>query len=381
MVSGRLPFPGPTQSDIIASILTREPALLSDFVSEAPEELEKIVQKALRKSREKRFQNIKDLRIDLKDLSQKLEFGTRQARSTSADRNRVKAVDENRATQILETKQSRQRPEVVFTKDGIVHSSSAEYLVNEIKQHKAIALTALTILLLVASGFIYRFTSTRSASVNARRIKSIAVLPFENASGNSEMEYFSDGLTESLINSLSQVPDTKVIARSSAFQYKGKLWDLPHIAKELGVEAILDGRVVQRGDTLSISIDLMDVENNTQLWGQQFAQKSSDIFALQDEIARQVTASLRARLSGVEEQRIRKRYTYNEEAYRLYLQGRYYWNRRTTEDFKAAINFFQKAIELDPNFALAYSGLADSFGLLASYGGQAEHYHERKPQH
>jgi len=373
MVSGKLPFGGETASDVIASILTREPPLLSDHVSNIPHELEKIVQKSLRKDSEKRFQHIKDLQIDLNDLRQNLEFKAKLKRSTSAEHDQLHTANENRATRMLEVDHTGNLPEAVSTRDANVHSGlSAEYIFHQIKRHKAIVLMAASIVLIAAFVYVYRLAMNRSTSIGARQISSIAVLPFENAGENSEMEYFSDGITESLINSLSQLPETKVIARSSVFRYKGKDLDLPHIAKELNVEAILNGRVVQRGENLVISVDLMDVQNNTQLWGQQFTRKSSDILALQDDIARQVTDSLRVRLTGVQEERIRKRYTYNEEAYKLYLQGRYYWNRRTIVDFKTAIPYFQKAIEIDPNFALAYSGLADSYGLLASYGGQTD---------
>jgi serine/threonine protein kinase/tetratricopeptide (TPR) repeat protein len=372
MVSGKLPFPGETESDVIASILTREPPSLSDYASNVPDELEKIVRKSLRKNREKRFQSIKDLQIDLNDLRQNLQFKAKLEGSTS-DQNRIQTADENRATQTLEADQPGDGTKLVSTKDVIVHrDSSADYIVRQIKQHKAIVLPTFSILLVAALGLVYWFAANRSTSINAKHISSIAVLPFENASGNSEMEYFSDGITESLINSLSQLPNTKVIARSSVFRYKGKDLDLPHIAQELSVQAILNGRVVQRGETLLVSVDLMDVQNNTHLWGQQFIRKSADILALQEEIARQVTDSLRVRLTGVQDERIRKRYTYNEEAYKLYLQGRYYWNRRTIDDFKTAIPYFQKAIEIDPTFALAYSGLSDSYGLLASYGGPAD---------
>jgi len=373
MASGKLPFGGETASDVIASILTREPPLLSDHVSNIPHELDAILQQSLRKDREKRFQNIKDLQIDLNDLRQNLEFEAKLKRSTSADHDRLQTADENRPTQILEVGQTGDRDKVVSTaEENVRPGSSAEYVVLGIKQHKTIVLTTLSILLVAALVFGYWVVANRSTSIGARQISSIAVLPFENASGNSEMEYFSDGITESLINSLSQLPNTKVIARASVFRYKGKDLDLSHIAKELSVEAILSGRVVQRGDNLSISVDLMDVQSNTQLWGQQFTRKSSDVLALQDEIARQVMDSLRVRLTGVQEERIKKRYTYNEEAYKLYLQGRYYWNKRTIDDFKTAIPYFQKAIEIDPNFALAYSGLADSYGLLASYGGSTD---------
>ncbi|MBA2527039.1 MAG: hypothetical protein H0V18_14850 [Pyrinomonadaceae bacterium] len=211
----------------------------------------------------------------------------------------------------------------------------------------------------------------RLAPHGGTMVSSVAVLPFQNASGDPNAEYLSDGLAESLINSLSQLQQLKVIARPSAFRYKGKDLDLAQVARELNVQAVINGRVVQRGDVLSISVELIDARNNAQLWGKQFTRKSSDIFALQEDITRQVTDSLRVRLMGEQRERLTKRYTDNEEAYKLYLQGRYFWNRRSVEDFKTAIPFFQKAIELDSDFALAYSGLSDSYNLLGQYQGGA----------
>jgi TolB-like protein/protein involved in temperature-dependent protein secretion len=223
----------------------------------------------------------------------------------------------------------------------------------------------LIVLLLASIGLGYWFFSNRTSSTT--QIESIAVLPFQNTSSNADTEYLSDGLTESLINSLSQLPNMKVIARASAFRYKGKDVDLAQIAKELNVQAIINGRVVQRGDTLSISVDLTDAQNNTQLWGRQFTKKSSDIFAVQEEITRQITDSLRVRLTGAQEERITKRYTYNEEAYKLYLQGRFHWNKRN-QSLKKAVEYFRQAIEKDPNYALAYAGLAETYALLGEYG-------------
>ncbi len=225
---------------------------------------------------------------------------------------------------------------------------------------RLIAAPVLLVIIVLAGYFGYRYFS----SGNAKQIESIAVMPFVNASGNADTEYLSDGMTESLINSLSQLPNMRVIARSSAFRYKGKDVDLRQVAKELSVRAMMTGRVIQRGDTIDISVDLTDTENDTQLWGAHFSRKASDIFALQDEIARQVTDALRIRLTGVQQEQVIKRYTENAEAYRLYLQGRYFLNQPSEESIKRAMSFFDQAIALDPRYALAYAARAEVFFQL-----------------
>lgn len=369
-VSGQLPFAGETMNDIIASILKGEPEPLSHNAPDVPSDLEKIVGKALRKNADERYQNIKDLQIDLKDLRQELEFEAKLERSTMPNKNRAQTTNEDRQTQILERDNATgAAAAAISTKEAaLAHSSSsAEYIASEIRQHKRGFLSVLLILLLVTAGASYWFYAKRAVSGVSGQINSIAVLPFENGNGNADNEYLSDGMTESLINSLSQLPNMKVIARSSVFRYKGKESDLQKIATELNVGAVITGRIVQRGDMLDISVNLTDAQNNTQLWGQRYSRKLSDVFTVQDEIAKQVTDSLRVKLTGETEQRMTKRYTDNEEAYKLYLQGRYQWNKRTGESLKKAVEFYKQAIEEDPNFALAYAGLAESYVLYPNY--------------
>src|SRR5437667_9578733 len=199
-------------------------------------------------------------------------------------------------------------------------------------------------------------------------IQSIAVMPFTNASGNSDVEYLSDGITDSLINSLSQLPNLSVKARSTVFHYKGKDVSPQQVGSELSVQAVLNGRVVQRGDQLTLSLELVEARTGNQIWGEQYNRKTADLVALQNEIARDVSDKLRVKLSGAEEQRVTKNYTANSEAYQLYLKGRFYWNKRTLDDFNRAVPYFQQAIDKDPNYALAYSGLADSYALLSAFG-------------
>lgn len=244
-------------------------------------------------------------------------------------------------------------------------TSSGDYIARGIKNHKRGVLVALTVLLLAAGGIGYWLISNRATT----QIESIAVIPFVNESGNADVEYLSDGMTETLINSLSKLPNLSVKARSSVFHYKGKEISPQTVGNELSVQAILNGRVIQRGDNLTLSLELVDARTGNQIWGEQYNRKLTDIVTLQTEIARDVAQKLRTKLSGADEQRLAKNYTANPEAYKLYLQGRYFWNRRTAEDFRIAIPYFQKAIELDPNFALAYSGLSDSYILLGQYPG------------
>ncbi len=189
---------------------------------------------------------------------------------------------------------------------------------------------------------------------------SIAILPFANASGNSDMEYLGDGITESLINSLAQIPNLAVMSRNAVFRYKGKVTDAQEIGRALKVEAVLTGRVAQRGDGLSVSAELIDVRNNRQLWGDQFNRKLNDILAIQEEISTEISAKLQLRLTGDEKQRMAKRYTQNADAYQLYLKGRYRWNKKTPDGFNRGIDYFQQAIDLDPNYAPAYAGIATS---------------------
>ena len=203
---------------------------------------------------------------------------------------------------------------------------------------------------------------------NRGEIESIAVLPFANASGDPNMEYLSDGITESLINSLSQLPRLKVMSGDSVFRYRGKEMDAQAAGHELGVGAVLTGRIVQRGGDLWVSTELVDAHDNTHLWGEQYNRKLADLLSVQQEIVQQITDKLMLRLNGEEQTRLTKRYTDNSEAYQLYLKGRYSWNRRP-RGLLDGIKYFEQAIEKDPNYALAYSGLADCYAALATWEG------------
>ena len=205
------------------------------------------------------------------------------------------------------------------------------------------------------------------AGKNSSPIESIAVMPFVNASGNVDIEYLSDGMTETLISSLSQLPNLNVKARSSVFRYKGKETDAKTIGKELNVQAILNGRLVERGDQLILSMELIDVQTENVVWSEQYNRPQADLVSLQSEIARDVSSKLKSKLSGADVAKVERNYTTNPEAYQLYLKGKFYWNKRTGEALKQAAEFYRQAIEKDPNYALAYSGLAETYVLFSSY--------------
>ena len=200
-------------------------------------------------------------------------------------------------------------------------------------------------------------------------IQSVAVLPFMNTSGNTDVEYLSDGITESLINSLSQLPNLSVKARSTVFHYKGKDVTPQQVGSELSVQSVLNGRVSQRGDQLTLSLELVDARSGDQIWGEQYNRKTADLVSLQSEIARDVSNKLRVKLSGIDEQKLAKNYTANPEAYQLYLKGRFYLNKRTVKDLQKAAEYFRQATALEPNYALAFAGLADANSLISIYGG------------
>jgi len=339
------PFEGKDALDSLHNIVHAPTPLIKDFNANAPDELQKIVRRCLAKDPDERYDSMKDIAIELKDLRRELQ---QPAGSTGLS---VSPDFEPTSRQSAATSMAP------------ASASSAEYIVSSIKQHKvAAAVIAVLIVAGVAAGII-----ASRAFLNARNpetaIDSIAVLPFENQNHEPDTEYLSDGLTESIINSLTQIPNLKVIARGSAFRYKGRNADPMTAGHELGVRTVLTGRLLQRGDNLTVSAELMDIRDNKQLWGEQYQRKVSDLLAVQREIATEISSSLRLKLSGSEQNRMTKRYTDNPEAYQLYLKGRFYWNKRTEEGIRKALEYFQQAIEKDPTYALAYTGIADCYSL------------------
>lgn len=348
MLAKRKPFGGETTTDVLAAILTKDPVSPSALNPDVPIELERIVIKSLRKDREERYQTVKDLLIDLKDYKQELDFR----------RKLEKTAEPNQASTAAH-KLSDSRPNAIHT------TSNAEYVVSEIRQHKRGAAIALLLVALSITGFGYWYYG--GGPSDSKQIESIAVMPFVNEAGDSEIDYLADGLTESLISSLSQLPNLSVKARASVFRYKGKEINLQDLSNDLHIQAILLGRIVQRGDALTLNLELVEISNETVIWSEQYNRKQIDIVMLQSEIARDVSNKLRLRLSNTEEQRVTKSFTKNAEAYKHYLQGRYHWNKRTEEGVRRSIEYFDQAIEIDPKYALAHAGLADAYIVLPVY--------------
>ncbi|MCM3905603.1 MAG: protein kinase [Pyrinomonadaceae bacterium] len=355
MISGQQPFAGETATETISLILQKEPVPLTRYTNAAPAELERIVAKTLTKDREDRYQTGKDLLVDLRNLKRKIEVNAEIDRTAPPE---LHAVTPTSAGQSMPATKSGKAP--ATSQPSIAPApSSAEYVVSGIKQHKLAAAVAVLVLALGAFG-LAAYLRARATEL---AIESIAVLPFQNRSTETDTEYLSDGLAESLIYRLSQLPNLKVSPTSSVFRYKGKEIDPVKVGQELGVNAVLSGRIVQRGENLTVSAELVDVRYNKLLWGEQYDRKMSELLATQREIAREIVDKLKLRVSG-EEKGLAKHYTESNEAYQLYLKGRFYWNKRSVEGLQKALEYFQQAIDRDPNFALAYSGMADTYALL-----------------
>jgi TolB-like protein len=204
--------------------------------------------------------------------------------------------------------------------------------------------------------------------ISRKSVDSLAVMPLVNESQDPNMDYLSDGITESIINSLSQLPQLRVMARSTVFRYKGQAVDPQEVGNRLGVRAVLTGRVLHIADRLIVKTELVYVTDGSQLWGEQYNRHLSDIVSVQEEISKEISEKLRLRLTDKQKRRLTKRHTQNTEAYHLYLKGRYHWNKRTDIDLTKSIQFFLEAVAQDPNYALAYAGLADSYNILGYYG-------------
>jgi eukaryotic-like serine/threonine-protein kinase len=314
MCTGMLPFRGDTSGVIFESILNRAPAPAIRLNPDIPPKLEEIINKALEKDRDVRYQHASDIRADLKRLKRDMESGKSAPVGTSAPR---------------------------WSRRSMLIS----------------ALAFVFVVALVAVGVFY-FGSPRN------RIDSVAVLPFVNAGGDPSMEYLSDGITEGIIDRLSGLPNVKVISRTSAFRYKQRDIEPQKVAKELGVDALVTGRVVQHGDVLSVSAELVDAREDKQLWGEQYSRKLADIGSVQQEIATAVSGNLRVRLTSEERTRLNKSSATNPDAYQLYLKGRYRANQATEAGLRKGIEYFQQAIDQDPGYALAYAGLADTYSAL-----------------
>jgi len=357
--TGKKPFEGESVIKSLHMVVYEPTPPIADFNPSARPELQRIVRRCLAKDPDERYQSIKEVAIELKELRRELEgpgIDTTVpplARSkTSAASNAAGGASESYGPVIS-------APSASLS----TRASSAEYAVTGIKRHKLAAVGALFVLAAGVAAVVLYVRARNSSDA----IKSIAVMPFVNESGNADIEYLSDGMTETLITSLSQVPNLNVKARSSVFRYKGKETDPKTIGKELNVQAILNGRVAQHGYQLTLNLELVDVQTENVIWSEQYNRTQTDLVALQSDIARDVSAKLQIRLSGADAKNLTKTYTANSEAYQLYLKGLFYWNKRTGEALKKSIEYFNQAIEKDPGYALAYAGMAEAYVLLPDY--------------
>jgi len=318
MATGQQAFTGSTSAVIFNAILTKAPVSPIRLNPELPDRLEQIINKALERDRDLRYQSASEIRTDLKRLKRDSDSG-------------------KSAVSAAETKQAK-----------------------PIRQWLLYAVLAVVFVAIAGAGAYLYFGRGGEA------IDSIAVLPFVNVNGDPNTEYLSDGISESLINSLTQLPNLRVVPRNTTFRYKGKEVDAQKVGKDLNVRSVLMGRVVQRGESLNVQTELVDVLKDSQLWGAQYNRKLADIQAVQEEIATEISEKLRLRLTGADQKLLTRRYTENTEAYQLYLKGRYYWSQRTEEGYKKGIQCFNQAIEGDPSFALAYAGLADCYNTIGA---------------
>jgi serine/threonine protein kinase/Tfp pilus assembly protein PilF len=313
--TGTLPFRGDTSALIFNAILERPPVAPVRINPDIPPKLEDVINKALEKDCRLRYHHASDIRTDLQRLKRDTESG--------------KVVSSGTAT-LRWSRRSMLTGAVAFV----------------------------FVIALVSVGAFYFGSSSRT------RINSVAVLPFSDASGDPNAEYISDGITEGIIDRLSGLPNLKVISRTSAFRYKRREIEPQKVGKELGVEALVTGRVIQRGDDLSVSVELVDAREDKQLWGEQYSRKLADLHSVQQEIATSISENLRVRLTSEEKSRLVKSFEPKPEAYQLYLKGRYLSNQSTVEGLKKSIEYFQQAIDKDPGYAMAYVGLADSYNWL-----------------
>ncbi|HXI94241.1 MAG TPA: protein kinase [Blastocatellia bacterium] len=309
LATARRPFSGMNASETVDLILHAQPEAISHFNHDVPEELERIVGKCLEKQREQRYQSAQELLADLKNLKRGGDSGARTTQRV-----------------VLGRGDHRRRAVVV----------------------------ALAVSLLALGSIELYLLAGRSPAID-----SVAILPFVNASADPNMEYLADGIPESISNSLSQLPHLKVMSRNSVFSFKGREINAQEVGQKLGVRAVLTGRITQRGDGLAINIELVDVRDNSQIWGQQYNRRLADVFAVQGEMAKEISEKLRLKLTGAERQQLAKRPTENLKAFQYYMQGRAYIQRRTREDLLTAIRYYERAIDEDPSYALAYAGLAD----------------------
>ncbi len=328
MALGSPPFKGETPSDCIASILTAEPPVLSDESPDIPAKLSLIVAKALRKNKEERYQTIKEMLADLRDLQG--EMGT-----TSSPQLNVGGIPSFR---------------------------------DQTRRRKRGVLLILSAAIVTGAAFVYQ--SYFVAPVPSPSAKSIAVLPFADLSPGRDQEYFCDGIQEEILTRLGKIADLKVISRTSVQKYKSSPDNLREIARQLGVANILEGSVQKSGDAVRVSVQLINAQTDAHLWAETYDRKLIDLFAVESDISKMVADTLQVRLTDPEQRAIASRPTENPEAHQSYLQGLYFFNKRTGPDLSAAIKYYEDAVAKDPSYALAYAGMADTYTILSVLGGE-----------
>ena len=349
VLTRKKPFEGETTSDVLAEVLKGTPPTVSSVNKEIPEPLSNIVEKCLKKRREERYQSSAELLDELRRLKKHLQIEEVERTILPGEHDaKTKIMPASTVPEGAQTDTAGNQPDTITIQIGSL---------------SRIAGVAVIVILAAIAGIIgWNYFSTPS-----QEIKSIAVMPFVNESGDEEIEYLADGMTETLISRLTQIPDLSVKARSSVFRFKGTKTAPREIGKQLFVETLLIGRIVQRGDQLTINLELVDGRTETVIWSETYIRQMSNLVTLQTEIARKVSEELETNISGEASQKLQKTYTSSADAYQEYLKGRFHWNKRTEEGLRLSIQHFRSATEHDPNYAHAWSGLADSYVLMPIY--------------
>ena len=356
MIAGQPPFKGRTDSHTRVSIIDHDPVPLIQHVPDVPRQLDRIVSKALAKDKLKRYQTITDLKLDLEQLRDEVHTSTGERPLSQP---LVQPQDGRLAATEAIPLVTGARSQVETVAESAAPRASA---ITEPRRTNWLRYAVPALLAVVSIGIIVYFTRATPT------ITSVAILPFVNDTKDPNAEYLSDGITESITNSLSQLPNLRVMSRNAAFRFKSSNMDPVEAGRNLNVGAVLTGRLIALDNRLVIRTELIKVADGSQIWGDEYNSTVTDILSVQDEVSRKISQNLRLRLSGEDEEKLAKRYTKDAEAYQLYLKGRYFWNKRNEEGFRNGIEYFKRAEEKDPTFALAFSGLADSYALLCDIG-------------
>ena len=341
MVTCKSPFLASNTAATFVAILHNQPVPAAQLRPDLPAELERIINKALEKDRDMRYQTASEMLVDLKRLK-------RQSETTHGPLRTVAAGGDTLAVH---------RPVAPPTPPS-ESVAAARQVTRKVRRRLAFSMV-LAAGAIAAVGLYFAFREPP--------LDSLAVLPFVNSGADPRIEYLSDGIAESIINNMSQLPKLSIRSFSSVVRYKGRDVSPQAIGRELNVQAVLTGRLVQHGGEFDIDAELIDVRHNRQIWGSQYHPKAADLIAIQEQISVEISQKLRVKLGGEEKQLMARGSTQDTEAYQLYLQGRYYWNKRTLDGLQQSIDYFQQAIRKDPRYALAYAGQADAYALVADF--------------